>query len=354
MSRKVFGRPRAPRLGVRTAVRKPGRKSVRRPPGRAVRPRYRMKAGLSKTILTRKLKTRKMRVQGAGGQVSYFKHSVPLSPSLMLMKKNNAAQHWVVTSSQRLTAASNQQGYLSYAYFSGGAYNSTTTDLSYILNKVASQVSNTTVSDITLAANVKYKNLRVLLERAQCKFLMTNQSIANACVTIYDIIARADTSIAPATAWNSGLLDEASSTATYNASNPGATPFASELFCTHYKVIGKTELMLGQGQTHEHLIAYKPNKFFNFTDLADSDTSLRGVTLFTMIVVHGVPDNDQTVQTNVGTSSIALDVVTTKQLSWTYSQVNYTTYDYQNNLPTITTERVMDYGSGAVATNVAA
>jgi hypothetical protein len=112
--------------------------------------------------------------------------------------------------------------------------------------------------------------------------------------------------------------------------------------------------VLGSGQSHTHYQNVKPNKWYNeellFTtgNATTANSSLKGFTVHTMIVAHGMPYNDLTTQTQVSTGQVALDIVYTKQLKYYVIQQNFSTTYANNTLPTSFTvqEEIMNPGLG--------
>ena len=180
---------------------------------------------------------------------------------------------------------------------------------------------------------------------------MTNQELANINVTLYDVVCRRDTQSSPDYEWNAGITEENSG---YNAQVVGCTPFSSSLFTSHFKVLKTTKLILSPGQTHTHNVFYKLNRLLNQDILYDSSVELRGITVATMVVVHGEPTNSTATNTLVTTAAATLDIVQTKQIRYSWIADEDTNFFYQNTLPTVTDPHIVNIGASTLTADSAA
>lgn len=286
---------------------------------------------VTKSLLKRKFKNERVKVEGAGGQISRFNHTIRPTKFISNIMRLASKNFYNTNGAFRLNCGTGVQTYTAYGYFTAGTFGGTTVDndLAVINAKVTSSLGT-------------YKTARILVESATARYMMTNQDTGNVQVYIYDVVARLDTNISPDVAFQTGIADEGAAAAT----TVGATPFASEQFTTHFKILKCTTVILGQGQTHSHLVHYAPNRMFSSERLTDNNKSLRGLTCYSLIVAHGLPMNDSVTNTNVSTGAVNLDIVMTKQLKYSFVMDDTTNYYVTNNLVAITNEEVMNIAQG--------
>nr|WAE42322.1 MAG: capsid protein [Cressdnaviricota sp.] len=195
---------------------------------------------------------------------------------------------------------------------------------------------------------------RFLCQASSAELLLTNQDIGNCKVILYDILARRDLSTSgnittPAAAFLNSLADEGGLNT--NALVVGTTPFSSDLFTQFFKVCKVTTVTLAQGQCHTHRVSFKVNKVIDGEYIQYEGNGFKGMTHFTMMVVHGLPYNDSVTKTTVSIGSTAIDIVSKIQYKYTWIQDVDTTYSVANTLPGsfAVNEDVMDIGTGAAA-----
>jgi len=291
-----------------------------------------------KDILQRKHSSQRVQ-QSTGGSMSRFIHKTPCSRFTRALLKRTSSNYYITNASTRLNTGGlgGVQAVTSYSLLTGGTQGSAF-DLPYIFNKVT-------------GVGTSYKTTRVFFESVSAKYMMTNQDLTNANVTLYDVVCRRDTTATPDYEWSVGITEE---NATYNAAVLGCTPFSSSLFTSHYKILKTTKLVLSPGQTHTHSVYYKLNRLLNQDILYDSALMLRGITIATIVVTHGEPTNSSTTPTNVSTAPSTLDIVQTKQIRYSFIVDEDTNYYYVNSLPTVSDPHIVNVGNSAITSDAVA
>jgi len=321
------------------------RKAARLPKRRTTASRKMSSRSGKKSVSTARVSRRKTNsaIGGGSGFISYssFNMTRKASSVAATIKRSGAQNNLLEVNSYRMTCPIGQQIVQDYPIFSGGTFTQSNSfsDIAAIVSLVGGSTVGTTKPTTTT---------RVLLESAYVKNMITNATDTNCHLTVYDIMARRDSSIEPVFGWNTGLLD--SSAGSNNSYALGGTPFTSSLFTSEFRVVKQQKVALPPGTTHAHVVNYRPNKVFNAEILRESVGTLGGLTMYTMFVAHGSPIDDSVNNSLVSTSACVLNVVQTKQLRYTWvadTQNNFTSFNYLN---TITTANVMNEESGAVET----
>ena len=199
------------------------------------------------------------------------------------------------------------------------------TDIMYIkgslLTNSASNVSSSSSN------NLLYNSCIALFKSATVEHFITNQTNGNVFVDLYEVVSKIDQGLSPEIstqqeittpleAFDNGLAsaglgnafyDIAGTAYTYPGSTTmGVTPTMSQQFKKLWKILKKTTLCLGSGETVQHQSVHKPNYKFDYAktrgELSGAETVeeayVRGLTVFTMAIVHGQPcdlDADGTV-----------------------------------------------------------
>jgi len=271
---------------------------------------------------------------GAGGTFTSVYIKKPLTPWLKGLKKAAASNFSYVNSSTRLTAGSGVQGY-----------------------KTMSQTYNAT--DLATLFQSTNNTCRTIIESVTENNLYRNQSNNDCFLTIYDVIARRDLSSVsglaqdylPDGAWFSGAPDTGMlSSQTFDV---GATPFAVPKFTQYFKVVKVSHIILPAGGCHNHRIHYEPNRMLSREVINDSNQNVKDMTMYSLAVIYGAPDNNLLGST-VSSGSAVVDFVQTKQYKWTYLSDAVTNNSYVNNLAVIATEYIMQDESGTAQAVIAA
>jgi len=174
--------------------------------------------------------------------------------------------------------------------------------------------------------NMIYNQPIALFKSATVEHFITNQTNGNVFVDLYDIVSKDDQGLGaeistqqeittPLEAFDNGLAqnglnefpDLAGTAFTYPGSTTmGVTPAMSQIFKRQFKILKKTTLCLGSGETVQHSSVHKPNYKFDYAKTRGEGTTaetleeayVRGLTCFTMAIIHGQPcdlDADGTV-----------------------------------------------------------
>jgi len=170
---------------------------------------------------------------------------------------------------------------------------------------------------------------------------ITNSSNIYWQMTIYDYVARRDTTIltgtfdlkSPLHMWAQGLsytqlagADPASAQYPYSVK---ATPFQSQLFCQYYKVVKTHQIWLGPGATHTHVFKNNLNKVFYPLRFMVSSGNISGATFGSIYTIVGQPVESSTsgVDYPVTTGIIDGTVVTKIRGNATQKWVNKNIYN---------------------------
>lgn len=184
---------------------------------------------------------------------------------------------------------------------------------------------------------------------ADCMF--TNQDSGNCRLTLYDVVCRRDTQETDLIdIWDDGMKENTGSTGnTRGVINLGSTPFESSEFCSKFKVIKKTVVQMAAGQSHSHKVKIGYNTMLS-RDLVDDYQYFHGLSFMTVFVVHGMPYNAITTQTEVATGDCAIDWVKTQKIRYRSVDNNENMFGYtkaQNSFSTA--ENVMNKIGDAIA-----
>ena len=165
---------------------------------------------------------------------------------------------------------------------------------------------------------------------------------------LYDIIARRDQGTAfetPSEKWNNGVTDEGNAT---NDTLPGTLPFNSREFTQFYKVLKVTSGLLSPGQCHTHKFKFNPFKSI-WDQISQNSYVMKGLTHYQMLVIHGIPANDDTTDTLVGIGSAKVNVVVSKTYKYTYVDNPQAAIKQLDQQGTITTESIINEDTDAVS-----
>lgn len=101
----------------------------------------------------------------------------------------------------------------------------------------------------------------------------------------------------PPLLWKTGLLEQAGPIGSPQSYlDVGSVPFSSKRFCQDWYVKKVTKVCLGPGDLHRHTVTWAPNSIVQFADFQRPDstdtlssiaTAMKGLTHYTMIVMHG-------------------------------------------------------------------
>jgi len=219
------------------------------------------------------------------------------------------------------------------------------------LQNAADVFSMALKADLTLetAGNT---STRILLESYRGEAILENVQLSNVRITLYDCIAKRDLPVAiestPVTAWTSGYTAMAAGSVT----NPGATPWESDQFNDFYKVINKSEIILGAGACHRHIVTGRPNQLLTGA-VGQTFNGYRDCTYFLLMVVSGSPSNDTVTQTQVSLGVATVNVVWQTDHKWKQLSDATEGHAKTNNLITAftTAEQVVNIGGTTITPN---
>ena len=102
---------------------------------------------------------------------------------------------------------------------------------------------------------------------------------------------------------------------------------------------------MAEGQTHVHRINFKPNKILDREVEELSNTNIKGLALYQMLVIHGTPSdpNSNAVTTCGGKIDYVFCIKTVHRFKNGHQIQQLTT---SNNLPVTAGQHTMDLGSG--------
>lgn len=179
-------------------------------------------------------------------------------------------------------------------------------------------------------------NEKLIMHSIKAEVSWVNSSSSNSTFVIYDIIARKDTGAAnastPVNAWASGIDSAGGSATDYQVI--GSVPTESTTFNQFYKVVQRTRVSMGPGQMHRHEVSYNPNKLLAGLYLTNVAYNVAGLTMYTLIVHHGMPAHDSTTKTDVRVDISAMDYVQKISYEWRQVEDATTTWSKSNTLAT--------------------
>lgn len=275
------------------------------------------------------LRSQRAKIEGAGGSLSSFDYGTYACKLPRSVYNTLMPQYKQTNDKARLSCTPGvQNAYISLSAFNGG--------------------------DLTNLYGSSFYG-RLLCNSVRAKTLITNQSSSSCMITIYDIVAtrniNAATVVDPKAAWQEG--DDLEGGLSTDWTQIGVTPFSSDPFKRNFHVRGKTDMILAQGVTHQHSVHYSPNRACTAGEF-QYNSALSNLTVYTMIVFHGVPCNDSTTKTSatVTTGEVDLDIVTCKEMVFKTISGSATTVSIQSNLPTSfpVGESILNVGTGTATT----
>jgi hypothetical protein len=150
----------------------------------------------------------------------------------------------------------------------------------------------------------------VLLESSTVVVQMMNAANSSLSLTIYDILAKRDASVAnsfaPDAAWATGSALENAANAYLVA---GALPTDSDLFNQFYRIQKRTSVVLAPGNVHRHEVFSFPHRVVSkaLNSYIGSGGNIGGLTSYVMVVINGAPDSDQVTGTQVSLGAAYLN-----------------------------------------------
>ena len=274
-----------------------------------------------------------VKVEGTGGQISGTKRTGRVKRFTKQLYKRVSPQYIYSNDQTYYTGTAGAQAVWKFDMLCNNTTTTNNNDLNKIMNQASSYQQQITIGGTSypvtgLAPNTQ----KVYLEQATTKLMLTNEEDTNCEYFIYEMIAKSDHSLDAVSCWETGLSDEQDIT----TAGPGlrgivgVSPFSSERFCEFWKVIKKTRIVLGQGQSHSHYINYKPRRVFNAEALVNGDIYLKGLSYTCMVVQAGLPLHDVT-NNGATTAPTATAAVWTKQIKYKVVSNNQTIFSLLTN-----------------------
>ena len=175
---------------------------------------------------------------------------------------------------------------------------------------------------------------------------ITNAESTNVHFSIYDLKATMDggsLDTDPAAMFLAGYADAVGGAAA-NGTLVGSSPYTNPRFVQAYKILQKTDIILGPGQTHTHNIHYAPNRMFNHEKSIINGVASGPIAYLSyhcMVVQHGTPVHDATTETTVTIGLSKLDIVLVESLVFKKSDQAYPTNSLSTTLVTNATGEQM-------------
>lgn len=192
---------------------------------------------------------------------------------------------------------------------------------------------------------------KMFYEKMEIKTTFTNQDLATAYVTLYEITPRfhiPSGTYNPFELWDYGLeLQSPTGASNDHYRDAYAKPFESEIFCLYYKVEKVVNFELQQGQSHCHEVTHYIHKAIH-GGITLGFQGYRDITKYCLRVISGTPLNDLNNKALVSTSSIAVDIVEKVVKHYTYAASQRVLRTYSNTLGAITTAELVSIGAGTV------
>lgn len=202
------------------------------------------------------------------------------------------------------------------------------------------------------------KSTKMLLKSVVAESFLTNMENVPLNYTIYDILPKRDgngTVVDPISAFRAGFADSGGGAAA-NYLVPGVDPYMDPRFNEYFRIVERTTGTLLPGNVHTHKVYYEPNYIISNEVSTWTVDFIKALTHFTMIIIHGTPENDSTTKTQVSLSAANISYVTKRKLTgkmlWLAAQAMTAT----NNLPlsfTVGAEILNEFTGVAQAENVA-
>lgn len=148
---------------------------------------------------------------------------------------------------------------------------------------------------------------RYMMDKCFQKTTYTNQNNFNVFVDIYDCLARKDCSDTSFDPTNTITQSATASGGAFTA--PGQSIYQAQVFTGYFKILKKTSLCMGSGETYQHVVTHKPRRIVKgpfeveFVETLDKQ-SIGNLTYYQLAVVYGGP-------VDLGSATTALTGVTT-------------------------------------------
>lgn len=193
---------------------------------------------------------------------------------------------------------------------------------------------------------------RVFWNKVISETLMTNSSNCNVSIDIYTMSSKKDSQYSPQSQWLRGMYDQSEQTILdLTNQNYGLTPLDTVAVTSLFKCYKVTHVMLSPGQSHKHTHTQHICRPYNNASLDQSlegtDTALRGLTHFDLIVVRSSSVESGSNNALTGIAPCKVNYYVTKKYEFKYIFDMSTNYKYASVPVEPTTGNVIyNQGSG--------
>lgn len=192
---------------------------------------------------------------------------------------------------------------------------------------------------------------QMLLQSTKIHYIISSGSKAGIKLRIYEGCYKrdAETAFTPTTFWINGMLDTGS---TESVNDIDSKPWSSPQFTQNCHISKVTNLFLPQGRTHEHYVTYRYNKIYS-REIGNTSTNreyLKGWTRFVMFVAYGEPVADTDADITTASGRLIMVMTKTQRFRYNTPQVYQSTYIRGIPITGVTSERLLDEGSGEIET----
>lgn len=181
------------------------------------------------------------------------------------------------------------------------------------------------------------KTTKILLKSCVTETMFTNMENVPVNYVLYDIIPKRDgntTIIDPIACFRSRLVDPSGGAAA-NYLVPGVDPYMCPAFNEYFHIVQRTEGTLLPGNVHTHRSYYEPNYIISDEVNTWTIDFIKNLTHYTMIIIHGTPENDSTTKTGATVTLSAANVDYVTKQKWVAKNIYYPlqSQTVTNNLP---------------------
>lgn len=274
---------------------------------------------------------------GTGLSRSVYKTGELQSPLLKTFLATCQKSIMNFSTSGQVSATENAQGVYQLLYFDKSTYDNTTTKFFTGTGSFDNYTDSAQLSGKTTVQSMVWS-------KCDTKIQLTNRSLINTNVIIYDVVAKIDASsnatFAPINLWSTGLNDLASAGAgSYQqlASRPWHSPY----FNAYWSIVNSTEINLAAGGSHEHSLKLAPNVSISQFRALNAQV-LGHITRAVLIVVRGTPVHGvsgEAGEVAVGTTGI--DITSTSSYTTFMNHRGRTSYTHVSELDDLTAQYVV-------------
>lgn len=367
MSRRVAGATALARMAKTLAKR--GASSARKRFGARKRPAAAGKTRYAKKARTTRRKESIIRPPPSGGLGHSTCYIVKRrSPGKLLGRMSAPC---TVYDDDSFLIQNSNLGYQAYGYSHGSLTGELEGNhVATLFNNARDYLATTTgLSASTLS--VSQQSYKMLINSVIQTMAITNMESTSVRVDIWDVVAKQAGHVSysdPIPQWALGLAAQKPVTPYAGITDPltfpRSVPTTSYIFNKNWKVVKRTAVELGPGQSHEHVLVYKVNSVVDteiISDLTDTNArgnraQLAGLTHHTIITLNGIVVESGTASGLYTLSSTKLGIVSHRKtmVRLLTSAPRLSQYIDVNNHANDSAERYYNVGSGAIATGAAA